>query len=125
MATNAVMLRQLRRKYSRASADRVMERRDALGLTQTSLALRMSEQGFPLSQAAISRAESGAAMEQGELIALAVALECSTTYLLGLTTKPDRWEPDAPLQSYKPSKRSRKAASPNRGVQLPLMASVH
>lgn len=55
------------------------------------------------------------AHEPGALVLarLAKELGTSTDYLVGLR------------HSATPSKRSRKTASPTRGVQLPLMASVH
>jgi len=80
----------------------------ALRLTQTSLAERMTEQGFPISQPLVSRAIHGAPLEDAELIAFARALTVSITWLLGLTETTGKWKPDYPLDQLPdtPSKRT-------------------
>jgi len=39
--------------------------------------------------------EHGQGMEVGRLPELAIALECTVTYLLGMTSEPHSWAPDA------------------------------
>jgi transcriptional regulator with XRE-family HTH domain len=74
---------------------RLRERRHALGLTQTDVVARLAARGAPLSNRALSTMENGRGLDLGWLPDLAGALECTVTYLLGLTDDPGRWEPDA------------------------------
>jgi transcriptional regulator with XRE-family HTH domain len=76
---------------------RLRERRHALALTQADVVARLAAGGQPLTNRALSTMENGRGPDLGWLPELAAALECTVTYLLGLTDDPRRWEPDAPL----------------------------
>lgn len=76
---------------------RVRTMRKQLGLKQDEVVRRMREKGLDLSQATYSRIEVGKSeIVKGAnyLVALSEALECTVTYLLGLTSKPSKWTPD-------------------------------
>ena len=79
-------------------ARRLRERRRALGLTQTSVGQRLGRAGVPLSNRTLSAMEHGRGIDIGLLPDLAAALDCTVTYLVGLTDDPQRWEPDHPPQ---------------------------
>jgi transcriptional regulator with XRE-family HTH domain len=71
---------------------RLRERRHALGLTQAELVDRLG--GDPaITNRSISTWENGRGLDFGWLPELSVALDCSVTYLLGMTDDPQRWEP--------------------------------
>jgi transcriptional regulator with XRE-family HTH domain len=80
-------------------AFRIRERRRDLGLTQTEVVDRVNGHGSRLSNQALSAIENGRRLAVGRLPDLAAALECTVSYLLGLTADPGRWEPDDDLQS--------------------------
>jgi transcriptional regulator with XRE-family HTH domain len=71
---------------------RLRERRHALGLTQAELVDRLGG-GPAITNRSISTWENGRGLDFGWLPELAVALDCSVTYLLGMTDDPRRWEP--------------------------------
>ncbi len=71
---------------------RLRERRHALGLTQADVVARISP-GTGLTNRALSTMENGRQLDVGMLPELAAALDCSTTYLLGLTDDPHAWAP--------------------------------
>jgi transcriptional regulator with XRE-family HTH domain len=73
---------------------RLRERRHALGLTQAELVNRLGG-GPAITNRSISTWENGRGLDFGWLPELAVALDCSVTYLLGMTDDPRRWEPAA------------------------------
>jgi transcriptional regulator with XRE-family HTH domain len=73
---------------------RLRERRAELGLTQKQVVTRLARCGLRTTNRALSSLEHGAGIEVAKLPALAGALSCSVTYLLGLTDDPHRWEPD-------------------------------
>lgn len=76
---------------------RVRSLRKQLGLKQDEMVRRLAEQGLEISQATYSRIEVGKSeIVKGAnyLVGLATALDCSVTYLLGLTSKPSKWTPD-------------------------------
>ncbi|MDQ3663545.1 MAG: hypothetical protein M3353_02660 [Actinomycetota bacterium] len=74
---------------------RLRGRRRVLGLTQQQVAERLDGLGVRTNNRALSSLERGAGLDGSKLPELAVALECSVTYLLGLTADPQRWRPDA------------------------------
>jgi transcriptional regulator with XRE-family HTH domain len=78
-------------------ARRLRERRRALGLTQAAVVARLARCGAALTNRTLSAMENGRGLDLGRLPDLAAALDCSVTYLVGLTADPERWEPDAPL----------------------------
>ena len=75
-------------------ARRLSERRHELGLTQCEVVERLHALGVASSNRALSAMEHGQGLDVGRLPELAVALDCSVTYLLGLTEEPRRWTPD-------------------------------
>ena len=77
-------------------ASRIRERRRELGLTQAEVVERVERHGSRLSNQALSAIENGRRLAVGCLPDLAAALDCTVTYLLGLTANPHRWTPDAP-----------------------------
>ena len=77
-------------------AIRIRERRRQLGLTQAEVVDRVNGYGSRLSNQALSAIENGRRLAVGRLPDLAAALQCTVSYLLGLTADPDRWEPDDP-----------------------------
>jgi len=76
-------------------AIRIRERRRELGLTQAEVVDLVSTHGSRLSSQALSAIENGRRLAVGRLPDLAGALDCTVTYLLGLTADPHRWPPDA------------------------------
>jgi transcriptional regulator with XRE-family HTH domain len=83
-------------------ARRLRERRRALGLTQADVVARMGEGGAALTNRTLSAMENGRGLDLGRLPDLAAALDCTITYLIGLTADPARWEPDTPLTGPDP-----------------------
>ena len=75
-------------------ARRLSERRHQLGLTQYDVVTRLDALGVSASNRTLSAMEHGQGVDVGRLPELAIALDCSVTYLLGLTEDPGRWEPD-------------------------------
>lgn len=80
-------------------ARRLRERRRALGLTQADVVARLGDRGAVLTNRTLSAMENGRGLDLGRLPDLAAALDCTITYLVGLTADPARWEPDTPLTS--------------------------
>jgi hypothetical protein len=70
------------------------EQRRHLGLTQQDVVDRLTELGVNATNRTLSAMEHGQGIDIGRLPELAIALECTVTYLLGLTTHPTRWTPD-------------------------------
>ncbi|MFF0342768.1 helix-turn-helix domain-containing protein [Kribbella sp. NPDC004875] len=73
---------------------RLRSRRLQLGLTQKQVVTRLARRGVRTTNKTLSSFEHGAGVDVCRLPDLAVALECTVTYLLGLTEQPTRWEPD-------------------------------
>lgn len=86
--------RRYRRTRSRIVGDRLGERRAELGWSQVTLAEKVTDRGLRMTQATVSRAESGAGVDEVELIFFHLVLRCTITYLLGLTDDPKKWTPD-------------------------------
>ena len=85
----------LRRQRALGLGDRIAERRNALGLKQAQVVERLGKLGVLMSVATYSRYEWGKpTIEPHVLPALAMALECSVTFLLALTDNPAKWTPD-------------------------------
>lgn len=84
-------------------AIRIRARRRQLGLTQAELVDRVSGRGSKLSSQALSAIENGRRLAVGRLPDLASALQCTVSYLLGLTADPARWEPDRPAPNHTPA----------------------
>jgi transcriptional regulator with XRE-family HTH domain len=84
----------LNRERHWTCARRMSERRHELGLTQSDVVDRLSVLGAVATNRTLSAMEHGQGVDVGRLPELAVALDCSVTYLLGLTEDPGRWAPD-------------------------------
>lgn len=84
----------LRERPRYAVSERLRRRRLDLGLTQQELAGRLATVGVTTSNKALSGLEHGVGLDVAKLPGLALALDCSVTFLLGLTDNPHRWEPD-------------------------------
>ena len=75
-------------------SERLRLRRRALGLTQKEVVSRLRRMGVLTTNKALSSLEHGAGLDVGKLPEIARALECTLTYLVGLTDDPTSWEPD-------------------------------
>ena len=75
-------------------SERLRLRRRELGLTQKEVVSRLRRIGVATTNKALSSLEHGAGLDVGKLPEIARALECSLTYLVGLTDDPTSWEPD-------------------------------
>ena len=75
-------------------SQRLRERRHQLGLTQMQVVARLARCGVSTTNKALSSLEHGAGIDVGRLPELAAALDCTVTYLLGLTADPHSWVPD-------------------------------
>ena len=73
---------------------RLRERRDDLGLTQKQIVTRLARCGLQTTNRALSSLEHGSGLDVAKLPELAIALDCTVTYLLGLTDDPHSWQPD-------------------------------
>lgn len=73
---------------------RLRDRRHELGLTQKQVVTRLARRGIRTTNKTLSSFEHGAGVDVVRLPELAAALECTVTYLLGMTTDPMSWEPD-------------------------------
>ncbi|MDT4971459.1 MAG: hypothetical protein QOG22_1602 [Pseudonocardiales bacterium] len=73
---------------------RLRQRRVDLGLTQKQVVDRLARHGLRTTNRTLSSVEHGAGLDVAKVPALAAALECTVTYLVGLTSDPNRWEPD-------------------------------
>lgn len=112
-------------------ADAIAQRRADLGLKQSEVAERMIAFGVPVSMQTISAWEYGRPrIASHQVVALAASLECTTTFLLGLTEKHDKWTPDASLEELA-TRVSRdgkvphlRSAGQRGGPPLPVGASI-
>ena len=75
-------------------SDRLRRRRRELGLTQKEVVVRLRRLGVNTNNKAVSSLEHGAGLDLCKLPEVARALDCTLTYLVGLTNDPARWEPD-------------------------------
>ncbi len=73
---------------------RLRERRRQLGLTQKQVVTRLAKLGVLTTNKALSSLEHGTGIDVAKLPEFARALECTVTYLLGMTSDPCSWEPD-------------------------------
>jgi transcriptional regulator with XRE-family HTH domain len=90
---------------------RLRQRRDDLGLTQKQVVTRLGRCGLHTTNRALSSLEHGTGLDVAKLPELATALDCTVTYLLGLTDDAHRWEPDDAATPLKPHRRE-SAAEP-------------
>ena len=76
-------------------AQRLRERRRELKLTQMDVAERLSAYGTEMTNRTLSCMENGRGLDLGWLPELAAVLDCTVSYLLGLTNDPGMWTPDS------------------------------
>lgn len=95
-------------------AQRLRARRLALGLTQREVAGRLPEGCGHITNRALSAMENGRGLDPGLLPEFAETLECTVTYLLGLTDDPHSWQPDRWR-----GQRSDRTAERHNGAGLP------
>ncbi|MDT4925910.1 MAG: hypothetical protein QOG01_3623 [Pseudonocardiales bacterium] len=77
---------------------RLRQRRDDLGLTQKQIVTRLARCGMQTTNRALSSLEHGSGLDVAKLPELAIALDCTVTYLIGLTDDPHSWQPDTPAE---------------------------
>lgn len=75
-------------------SERLRQRRRELGLTQKEVVARLRRIGVVTTNKALSSLEHGAGLDVCKLPEIARALDCSLTYLVGLTDDPSSWEPE-------------------------------
>jgi transcriptional regulator with XRE-family HTH domain len=75
-------------------SERLRWRRRQLGLTQKEVVARLRRLGVDTTNKALSSLEHGAGLDVCKLPELARALDCTLTYLVGLSSDPRSWEPD-------------------------------
>lgn len=76
---------------------RLRDRRRSLGLTQQQVVRRLAAYGVTTTNKALSSLEHGAGIDAAKLPEFAAALDCTVTYLLGLTDDPANWQPENSL----------------------------
>lgn len=81
---------------------RLRQRRLQLGLTQKQVVTRLAHAGVRTTNRALSSLEHGAGIDVARVPELARALDCTITYLVGLTGDPHRWEPDTAQSASAP-----------------------
>jgi transcriptional regulator with XRE-family HTH domain len=84
-------------------AQRLRERRLALGLTQREVAARLLRQGSQITNRGLSAMENGRGLDLGLLPELAESLACTVTYLLGMTEDAKSWTPDDAAETVLPA----------------------
>lgn len=83
---------------------RLRQRRDDLGLTQKQIVTRLARCGLQTTNRALSSLEHGSGLDVAKLPELAIALDCTVTYLIGLTDDPHSWQPDPPALPAGPAR---------------------
>jgi len=95
---------------------RLRDRRLALGLTQKQVVTRLASLGVSCTNKSLSSLEHGTGVDVGKLPELAAALDCTVTYLLGLTDDPRSWQPDTVLSwRRRPDRGARSTRGPANG----------
>jgi transcriptional regulator with XRE-family HTH domain len=75
-------------------SERLRIRRRQLGLTQKEVVARLRRLGVDTTNKSLSSLEHGAGLDVCKLPELARALDCTLTYLVGLSADPLSWQPD-------------------------------
>jgi transcriptional regulator with XRE-family HTH domain len=75
-------------------SERLRVRRRQLGLTQKEVVARLRRLGVDTTNKSLSSLEHGAGLDVCKLPELARALDCTLTYLVGLSADPFSWQPD-------------------------------
>ncbi len=73
---------------------RLRNRRVELGLTQRRVVEQLAQSSTRLAHRTVSSMEHGAGLDVDKLLEIAPILDCTFTYLLGLTDDPHSWVPD-------------------------------
>ena len=102
-------------------SERLRLRRRELGLTQKEVVARLRRMGVVTTNKALSSLEHGAGLDVCKLPEIARALDCSLTYLVGLTDDPKRWEPDG---SGWPTTPPRQRTPPELGQVPPILGPL-
>jgi transcriptional regulator with XRE-family HTH domain len=118
MPNTAIRLNPARERHW-VCAQRIRERRLALGLTQREVVARLEHRGNCTTNRALSSMENGRGLDLGLLPELAEALRCTVTYLLGLTTDPAAWHPSTDANATNGS-----SATPVRQVPAQREVSI-
>lgn len=101
-------------------SERLRRRRHELGLTQKEVVVRLRRLGVNTSNKAVSSLEHGAGLDLCKLPELARALDCTLTYVVGLTDDPASWEPDDLMWTGKvAAPRTAPAAAAQPGAESP------
>lgn len=98
-------------------SQRLRERRRMLGLTQKQVTSRLGRLGIASSNKSLSSLEHGAGLDVARLPELAAALDCTVTWLLGLTDDPHGWEPDPDAPCFSSARLTAPAAHPGHRAQ--------
>lgn len=101
-----------------AITQRLRQRRDDLGLTQKQIVTRLAKCGLQTTNRALSSLEHGAGLDVAKLPELAKALDCTVTYLIGLTDDPHSWEPDSAASSSPQPARGYPSGIPDAADEL-------
>jgi transcriptional regulator with XRE-family HTH domain len=104
-------------------SQRLRERRRTLGLTQKQVISRLARLGVLSTNKALSSLEHGSGLDVAKLPELAAALDCSVTWLLGLTDDPHSWEPAGRRQTAGPRARAAEADVVALATPSALMSS--
>lgn len=83
---------------------RLRHRRVELGLTQKQIVTRLARAGIHTTNRAVSSMEHGAGIDIAKLPELARVLDCTITYLVGLTDDPRSWNPDPIVAAVQPAR---------------------
>jgi len=102
-------------------SERLRQRRRELGLTQKEVVARLRRIGVLTTNKALSSLEHGAGLDVCKLPELAQALDCSLTYLVGLTDDPTTWEPDASRWAGHAPKRAGPTSVSSVGPVVPMV----
>ena len=103
---------------------RLRDRRHALGLTQKQVVTRLASLGVSCTNKSLSSLEHGTGVDVSKLPELAAALDCTVTYLLGLTDDPSSWEPASAITWRRRGRPDRSASTTRRGSRTTATASV-
>ncbi len=99
-------------------SQRLRERRRTLGLTQKQVTSRLGRLGIASTNKSLSSLEHGAGLDVARLPELAAALDCTVTWLLGLTEDPHRWEPDPDALCFSSARLAAPATHLGHGAQV-------
>lgn len=102
---------------------RLRHRRCELGLTQKQIVTRLGRLGVVTTNRAVSSLEHGAGLDIAKLPELAHVLDCTITYLVGLTDDPHSWAPDPTTGTLHPDEAPH--THPNRAPHAHPHAGPH